>query len=171
MPGREVIQLAQQCQVHPEHSINLGGQPASFVVLDNQQARPSRPLTFTPTLTERFNPLSVPTATGEEISHNISALSSFFGNLESVMSYRQINTQQPFSLIDMHQQAASPPTTTTHQNISSSHPRLSLSSSQPTTSQDHPNLQKNNYSAGCLKKIPKQEALHTKHITPPNTKK
>ena len=84
-------------------------QLASFLVVDDQQAGPSRPLTFTLTPTKHVNPPSVASATGEESQHNISGLSSFFENLQSVMSYQQIDTPQQFSSADTPSPAASPP--------------------------------------------------------------
>ena len=102
-PGRPTCSAEQQ---------QSRGQPTAFIVVDDQQQTgPSRPLTFTLTLTMHFNPPSVASATGEEIQRNISGLSSFFGNLQSVMSYQQIDTPQPFSRTP----AASPPTTTAAQ--------------------------------------------------------
>ena len=83
------------------------GQPTSFQVVDNQQAGPLRPLTFTLTLMKQLNPPSVASATGRENQHNISGPSSFFENLPSVLSYQQVNTLQPFPPPDP-QQASSP---------------------------------------------------------------
>ena len=115
MPSSQVIQPAQQNQVaskgQQQQSI---GQPTSFLVIDDQQAGSSRLLTFTLTQTKHFNPPSV-AATGEESQHNISGLSSFFGNISSVLSYQQIDTPQLFSRADTPAPAASPLTTTTSQ--------------------------------------------------------
>ena len=61
---------------------------------------------------KHFNPPSVASATGKESQHNISGLSSFFGNLQSMMSYQQIKTPQLCSPSNTHRQAASTPTTT-----------------------------------------------------------
>ena len=91
------------------------GQTTSFIVVDDQQqAGPSRPLMFTLTLTKHLNPPSVPSATGEESQH-ISGLSSFFGNLKSVMSFQQIDTPQLFLPVNIPAPAASPPITNTSQ--------------------------------------------------------
>ena len=68
------------------------GQLTFFVVADHQQAGPSRPLTLTFMPTKYFNPPSVASATGKESQYNISALSRFFRNPQSVMSYQQIDT-------------------------------------------------------------------------------
>ena len=81
MPASQVIQQAQQSQVA------LRGQPTSFVIVDDHQPGPSRPFTFTLTPAKHFNPLSLASVTGEESQHNMSGLSSFFANLQSVMSY------------------------------------------------------------------------------------
>ena len=78
------------------------GQSISFVVADNQQAEPSRPLTFTLTPMNQFNPLSVVSAPDAESHDSISGLSgffwnlpsTFFGNILSVLSYQQIGTPQ-----------------------------------------------------------------------------
>ena len=90
-------------------------QPTFIIVVDDKQTRPSRLLPFTLTLTKHFNPLSGACATGEESSHNISGLSCFFGTLQSVMSYKQMDTPKPFLPSDSHQQATPPPTTNMQQ--------------------------------------------------------
>ena len=110
MPVSHFIQPTQQSQVatkgQPQQS---RGQPTSFLIVHDQQAGPSRPITFTLTLTKHFNPPSVASATGKESQHNISGLSSFFGNIPSVLSYQQIDTLQPFLPVDMQSPATSPP--------------------------------------------------------------
>ena len=116
MPSSQVIQPTQQSQVATKGQQQQSrGQPTSFLVIDNQQAGPSRPLRFTLMPMKHFNLPSVASATGKESQHNISGLSSFFGNLQSVMSYQQIDTPQPFSPANMLAPAASPPTTSTSQ--------------------------------------------------------
>ena len=50
-------------------------------------------------------------ATGEDSENNKSGPSSLFGNLQSVVSYQQIDTHQPHPS-DPHQHTTSPPTTT-----------------------------------------------------------
>ena len=92
------------------------GQLTSFLVVDDQQAGPSRPLTCTLTPMKQFNPPSVASATGEESQYNISGLSGFFWNFPSVLSYHQVNTLQLFSKLDLQSQATSPPTTTAQQH-------------------------------------------------------
>ena len=52
-------------------------------------------------LVKHFSPPSVASATGKESQHNISGLSSFFRNLQCLMSYQQMDTPQPFSPADM----------------------------------------------------------------------
>ena len=99
------------------------------------------------------------------------------------MNYQQINTPQPFSLSDLHQQANSPTTTMQQEpQQQQAQPQPSQQSANPkqqqytcctcqqsvlfpTTavkvlgpSQDHSNLPKQ-LTAVCLTKIPKQEAL------------
>ena len=88
------------------------GQPTSLLIIDDQQAGPSRQLTFTLTLTKHFNPSPVASATNEQGQHKISGLSSFLGNIPSVLSYQQIDTPQPFSPADTQPSAAYLPTTT-----------------------------------------------------------
>ena len=75
------------------------------------QAGRSRPLTFTLPLTKHFNPPSVSSAAGAKSQHNKSELSSFFENVQSMMSYQQIYTQQLFPPANMSVSAASPLTT------------------------------------------------------------
>ena len=97
MPSSQVIQPVQQSQVATKGQQQQSrGQPTSFVVIDNPQAGPSRPVTFTLTSTKHFTPPPVATATGKESQHNISGLSSFFGNIPSVLSYQQMDILQPF---------------------------------------------------------------------------
>ena len=116
MPASQVIQLTQQSQVATKGwQQQSRRQSISFLVIDDQQAGPSRPVTFTLTPTKHFNPPSVASATGEESEHNKSGLSSFFGNLQSVMSYQQIDTLQPFSPANTPAPATSPPTTSASQ--------------------------------------------------------
>ena len=107
---------------HPTHSPEPSGnqrtpaiqRPATpFIIVENQQAGPSRLLTFTLIPTKHINPPLVASATDKESQHNISGLSSFL--LQSVISYLQISAPQPFSPPDLHQQTASPPTTTAEQ--------------------------------------------------------
>ena len=112
VPASQVIQTARQSQEATKGQLHqTRRQLTSFLVVDDQQAGPSRPLTFTLTQMKQFNPPSVASATGEESQHNISGLSGFFGNLPSVWSYQQIDTPQPFLPPDLQQQKASPPTT------------------------------------------------------------
>ena len=88
MQLQPLCQLIQQSQVANKGQQPPRGQPTSFIVFDNQQAGPSRLVTFTLTSIKHFNPPSVASATGEESQHNISGLSGFFENLQSVMTYR-----------------------------------------------------------------------------------
>ena len=63
----QVIQPTQQSQVASKGQQHQSrGQPTSFIVADDQQAGPLRPLTFTLTQTKHFNPPSVASATGKE---------------------------------------------------------------------------------------------------------
>ena len=89
----QVIQPTQQSQVASKGQQQQSrGQPTSFVVIDNQQAGPSRPFTFTLTRMNHFSPPSVASAIGKESKHNISGVSGFFRSLHSLMCYQQIDT-------------------------------------------------------------------------------
>ena len=183
MPASQVIQTAQQSQVVTKGQQQQSrGQSVSFVVADNQQAGPSRPLTFTLTPMKQFNPLSVVSAPGAESHDSMSGLSrffwnlpsSFFGNILSVLSYQQIGTPQLFSP-DTQTQAASPQTTTAQQQQTAAVeplylPPINLFQNHSCQTfkgpfQDHPNLPKT-INSFCLKKS------QNKHYTdPPNEKK
>ena len=89
MPSSQVIQPVQQSQVASKgHQQQSRRHPISFLICEDQQAGPSRPLTFTLTQMKHFKHLSVASARGYESQYNMSGLSSFFGNLQSVMSYQ-----------------------------------------------------------------------------------
>ena len=158
------------------------GQPKSFLVVDHQQAGPSRPLTFTLMPMKHFKHLSIDSATDKETQHNISGLSSFLGNIPSVLSYQQIDTLQPFSPADTQPLAASPPTiTVSQQEHQQQPPRQTAAALEPLPLppispfqdhccklfqgpfQDRPNLPKTINSC-CFKKS------QTRSITPPCTK-
>ena len=62
MSVSQVIQPTQQSQVATKAQ---RGQLTSFLVIDDQQAGPSRFLTFTLTPTKHFNPPSVASAIGK----------------------------------------------------------------------------------------------------------
>ena len=81
----------------PSRPSSASAQPASFLVLDDQQPGTSRQLMFTLTPSKTVNPLSVASGQQEENQHNTSGLSSFFGGIPSVLQYQQIDTPQPFS--------------------------------------------------------------------------
>ena len=80
-PSSKVIHTTQQSQVVSKGQHQSRKQPTSFLVIDDQQAVRSRPLTFILTPTKHFNPPSVTSATGKESQHNRSRLSRFFKNL------------------------------------------------------------------------------------------
>ena len=141
------------------------GQLTSFIIL-----------TFTLTPTKLFNPPSVVSATGKETQHNISGLSRFFENLQSVINKKEIDTPKQFLLPNPHQQQPPP----CSKNISSSQPSLSLLSSQlsPNSSpfyhccktfKCHFQLNLAKQFISCLFKNPKTRSIkphHTKHFTP-----
>ena len=67
MTASQSIQPTLQSQVATKGQQQQSrGQPISFLVIDDQQAEPSRPLTFTLTSKKHFNPPSVASATSEE---------------------------------------------------------------------------------------------------------
>ena len=66
MQVRKSIQPAQQIQVATKGQLQHIGQPTSFLVVDDQQARPTRQLTLTLTLVKHFKPPLVASATGKE---------------------------------------------------------------------------------------------------------
>ena len=68
------------------------GQPTSFLVVDDQQVGPSQLLTFALMPLKHFNP-PVASATGKESQHNISGLSTFFRNLQSVMTTNRLTSK------------------------------------------------------------------------------
>ena len=111
---------------HPTHSAEPSGNQRTA-------APPSRPLTFTLTPMKHFNPPSVASATGKESHHHISGLSSFFRNLQSVMSCQQIDTPQLFLPAGMQPPAASSPTTTMAQQ---EHQQPPVQSQPPLQSAD-----------------------------------
>ena len=88
-----VIAKVQQ----PQRSASASSQPASFIIVDDQQPGPSRQLMFALGPTKIFNTLSVASGQQEDSQHNTSGLSSLFGSIPSVLQYQQINTPQPFS--------------------------------------------------------------------------
>ena len=92
----QCIQPIQQSQVATKGQLQQSrGQPTSFLVVDDHQVAPSRSFTFALTPMKQFNPQSVTSVTSKK-STKISGLSSFFGDLQFVMSYQQIDTLQPF---------------------------------------------------------------------------
>ena len=94
MPASQVIKPAQQSQVAPRAQQQPRGQPTSFIILDDHQTEPSGLPTFTLTPTKHLNPPSIASATVEESPHNISGLPSFFGNIQSITSFQQIDMLQ-----------------------------------------------------------------------------
>ena len=104
-------------------------QPASFLVVHDQQPVTSRQLMFTLSLTKPANPPSVGSGQHEDSQHNTSGLSSLFGAIPSVLQYQQIDTPQPFSPYQL-QPAPSPVPSSTHQEKSRP-PSQSSQQSQP----------------------------------------
>ena len=90
-------------------------QPASFLVVDDQQPGTSRQLMFTLRPSKTVNPPSVASGqhSQQDSQHNTSGLSSPFGGIPSVLQYQQIDTPQPFSP-SLLQRATSPVPPSTH---------------------------------------------------------
>ena len=122
-------------------------------------------------------------ATGKESQHNISGLSSFFENLQSVMSYQQTDTSQPVSPAEhatTSRLSSNHHHRTARTSAATSPASSTISRRQPAAAveplhlppislfqdhccqtfkgpfQDHPNLSKTINSC-CLKKIPKMK--------------
>ena len=72
IPTSKVIQPTQKSYVATkgQQQQQTRGQSTSFLVIDNQQAGPLRPLKYTLTLIKHFNLPSVASTTGEESQHN-----------------------------------------------------------------------------------------------------
>ena len=105
-----VIAKVQQ----PQRSASASSQPASLIVVDDQQPGPSRQLMFALSPTKTFNLPSVACGQQEDSQHNTSGLASLFESIPSILQYQQINTLQPFSPSQL-QAAPSPLPTTTQQ--------------------------------------------------------
>ena len=98
-----VIAKVQQSQ----RSASASSQPASFIVVDDQQPGPSRQL-------KTFNPPSISSGQHEDSQHSTSGLSSLFGSIPSIIPYQQIDTLQPFLPLQL-QPAPWPVSTITQQ--------------------------------------------------------
>ena len=90
-------------------------QPASYLVVDDQQPGTSRQLMFTLSPAKTVNPPSVASGQQDDSQHNTSGLSSVFGNIPSVLQYQQMDTPQPFSPSQL-QPAPSPVPSSTIKN-------------------------------------------------------
>ena len=104
-----VIAKVQQ----PSRPSSASAQPASFLVVDDQQPGTSRQLMFTLNPSKTVNPPSVASGKQEESQHNTSGLSRLFGGIPSVLQYQQNETPQPFSPSQL-QPALSPVPSFTH---------------------------------------------------------
>ena len=91
-PAR-VIAIVQQ----PQRQASVSAQPASYLVVDDQQPGTFRQLMFTLSPAKTFNPPSVASGQQEGSQHNTSVLISLFGSIPSVLQYKQIDTPQPLS--------------------------------------------------------------------------
>ena len=83
------------------------GPETSYLVVDKQQPGTSLQLHITINPAKALNPQSVTSVT---VKVHTSQDSSLFGNIQSVTSYQQMDTLQPFSPSDPHQHTTSPPT-------------------------------------------------------------
>ena len=99
-------------KVQPHRSSSASLQPASFLVVDDQQSGLSRQLMFALSPTKTLNPPSVASGQQEDSQHNTSGLSSLFRSIPSVLQYQQIDTPQPFSLSQLQPAQLPVPTAT-----------------------------------------------------------
>ena len=86
-PATVIAKLQQ-----PSRPSSVSAQPASILVVDDQQAGNSRHLMFTLSPAKTVNPPSVASGQQEESQHNTSGLSSLFGGIPSELLYQQITT-------------------------------------------------------------------------------
>ena len=108
-----VIAKVQQ----PQRSASASPQPASDLVVDDQQPGTCRHLMFALSPTKTINLSSVTSRQQEDSQHNTSGLTSLVGSIPRVIHYQQICTPQPFSPSQL-QPAPSPVPTTTQQEHS-----------------------------------------------------
>ena len=123
-----VIAKVQQ----PQRSASASAQPASFIVVDDQQPGPSRQLMFAFSPTKTLDPPSIASGQQEDSQDNTSGLSSLFGSIPSILQYQQIDTLQPFSPSQLQPVPSPVPTTTQQeqarppcQSSQQSHPKSS----------------------------------------------
>ena len=109
-----VIAKVQQ----PSRPSSASAQPASFLVVDDQQPGTSRQLMFTLSPAKTVNPPSVASGQQEESQHNTSGLSSLFGGIPSVQSTSRTTTHHNhFHPLNFNQHL-SPVPSSTHQEQS-----------------------------------------------------
>ena len=114
-----VIAKVQQ----PSRPSSASAQPASYVVVDDQQPGTSRQMIF--------NPPSVAASQQVESQHNTSGLSSLFGAIPSVLQYQQMDTPQPFSISQLQLQPAPSLVPSSTQHEQSRPPTQSSQQNQP----------------------------------------
>ena len=120
-----VIAKVQQ----PPWPASASAQPASFLVVDDQQPGTSRQLMFTLSPAKPANPPSIASGQQEDSQHNTSGLSSLFGAIPSVLQYQQIDTPQPFSPSQLQPAPSPVPSSTHHEQLRP--PSQSSQQSQP----------------------------------------
>ena len=74
MPQARSFNLLSRAKWHQRTKQQTKGKQTFFLAVDDKQAGPSRPLTFTLTPTKHFNPRSVASVTGKESHLNISGV-------------------------------------------------------------------------------------------------
>ena len=108
-----VIAKVQQ----PQRPASASVQPASYLIVDDQQPGIPRHLMFTLSPAKKVNPPSVASGQQEDSQHNTSGLSSLFESIPSVLQYQHIDTPQLFSPSQL-QPAPSPVPSTSQQEQS-----------------------------------------------------
>ena len=117
MPASQGMQPAQQGPVGEPRE-----QQVLYLVIDKPQPGTSRQLHVTFSPTKHFNEPSVVSFTGEESAQNISGLFRILENIQIVMSYPQLDTPQPLTLIDVHQHTSCLVLPPSSKNLCSSQP-------------------------------------------------
>ena len=119
MPASQVIQPAQQNKVamkgHQQQQTR--GQPTSFLVADNLQAGPSRPITITLTLAKHSTYHHLPLLQAMEVNtayQDSQAPSEIFNLCRAT---NRLTHCSHFSPLDTQPLATSPPTTTAQQEL------------------------------------------------------
>ena len=71
--------------LQPQRSSSVSSQPASFIIVDDQQPGPSRQVMFVLSPTKIFYLPSIASGQQEDSQHNTSGLSSLFGSISGIL--------------------------------------------------------------------------------------